>query len=114
MIHYSMTKTAILGLSRGLAELTKGTDVTVNAVLPGSTWSEANAKSIEKTAHEKGILVEQAQADFFATVRPTSLLQRWATNEEVANLITYVASPLSAATNGAPLRVDGGVVLSAV
>ena len=96
MIHYGVTKTALLGLSRGLAEVTAGTAVTVNAVLPSGGQS---FEAFEKT--------------FFETARPTSLIKRFATPQEVANLVAYVASPLSAATTGAALRVDGGVVKSA-
>ncbi|MDR6194475.1 SDR family oxidoreductase [Siphonobacter sp. SORGH_AS_0500] len=113
MIQYGMTKTAMLAISRGLAELTKGTEVTVNAVLPGPTWSEGNEKGVKQTAEKENITVEEAQQEFFKKYRPTSLLQRFATTEEVANLVTYVSSPLSSATNGAALRVDGGVVKSA-
>jgi NAD(P)-dependent dehydrogenase (short-subunit alcohol dehydrogenase family) len=113
MIHYGMTKTALLAISRGLAELTKGTGVTVNAILPGPTESEGNKRSVDEIAKERHISREEAIQFFFREVRPTSLLQHFAHSDEVANLITYVASPLSSATNGAALRVDGGVVLSA-
>ena len=113
MIHYGMTKTAQLAVSRGLAELTRGTNVTVNTVLPGPTKSEGVADFVGALAREQQITAEQAEADFFRTARPTSIIQRFATVEEVANLVTYVASPLSSATNGAALRVDGGVLKSA-
>ena len=108
MIHYGMTKTAQLAVSRGLAESCTGTAVTVNAVLPGPTRSAG----VEEFAGQLngGKPFAEFEEEFFKTVRPGSLLKRFATTEEVANLVTYVCSPLSAATNGAALRVDGGVV----
>jgi NAD(P)-dependent dehydrogenase (short-subunit alcohol dehydrogenase family) len=108
MIHYGMTKTAQLAVSRGLAQLCAGTGVTVNAVLPGPTHSAG----VEEFAGQLsgGKPFAEFEAEFFKTVRPSSLLKRFATPEEVASLVTYVCSPLSAATNGAALRVDGGVV----
>jgi NAD(P)-dependent dehydrogenase (short-subunit alcohol dehydrogenase family) len=112
MIHYGVTKTMQLALARGLAETTIGTGVTVNSVLPGPTRSEGVDGFVKNMAKEQGKSPEQVEKDFFQTVRPSSLLQRFATNEEVANLVAYVASPLSSATNGAALRVDGGVVRS--
>ncbi|WP_295121405.1 SDR family NAD(P)-dependent oxidoreductase [uncultured Chitinophaga sp.] len=114
MIHYGMTKTAQLSISRGLAELTKKTGVTVNSVLPGPTRSEGVEEFIKQLAVSQGVTTEQAEADFFKTARPTSLIQRFATVGEIANLVTYVASPLSAATNGAALRADGGLVKTIV
>ena len=110
MIHYGMTKTAQIAVSRGLAELTKGTGVTVNTVLPGPTESEGVGGFLENLAKEQGKTSEQIEKDFFLHVRPTSLLQRFTSTNEVANLVAYVASPLSSATNGAALRADGGVV----
>ena len=109
MIHYGTTKTAQLGVSRGLAELTKGTDVTVNTVMPGPTKSEGVAEFVKQLAAGNNLTAEEAEKDFFKTARPTSLLQRFSSVEEVANLVTYVASPLSSATNGSALKVDGGV-----
>src|SRR5436190_4725377 len=108
MIHYGMTKTAQLAVSRGLAQLCAGTGVTVNAVLPGPTHSAG----VEEFAGQLsgGKPFAEFEKDFFKTIRPSSLLKRFATTEEVANLVTYVCSSLSAATNGAALRVDGGVV----
>src|SRR5437763_3149993 len=108
MIHYGMTKTAQLAVSRGLAQLCAGTGVTVNAVLPGPTRSAG----VEEFAAQLsgGIPFAEFETEFFKTIRPSSLLKRFATTEEGANLVTYVCSPLSAATNGAALRVDGGVV----
>ena len=114
MIHYGTTKTAQLAVSRGLAELTKGTHVTVNAVLPGPTLSEGVTGFIANLGQQQNKTAAQVEEEFFQSARPTSLLQRFATTEEVANLVTYVVSPLASATNGAALRVDGGVVRSIV
>jgi len=111
MIHYGVTKTALLGLSRGLAELCAGTAVTVNAVLPGPTRSEGVDEFVGKLSG--GQRFEAFEKTFFETARPTSLIKRFATTQEVASLVAYVASPLSSATTGAALRVDGGVVKSA-
>jgi NAD(P)-dependent dehydrogenase (short-subunit alcohol dehydrogenase family) len=112
MIHYGVTKTMQLALARGLAETTIGTGVTVNSVLPGPTRSEGVEGFVKNMAREQGKSPAEVEKEFFQKVRPSSLLQRFATNEEVANLVAYVASPLSSATNGAALRVDGGVVRS--
>ena len=112
MIHYGVTKTMQIALARGLAETTVGTGVTVNSVLPGPTRSEGVEGFVKTMAKEQGKSPGQVEKDFFTNVRPSSLIQRFATNEEVANLVTYLASPLSSATNGAALRVDGGVVKS--
>ncbi len=111
MIHYGVTKTALLGLSRGLAELTAGTAITVNAVLPGPTRSEGVDEFVGKLSG--GQSFEAFEKTFFETARPTSLIKRFASTQEVANLVAYVASPLASATTGAALRVDGGVVKSA-
>ena len=112
MIHYGVTKTMQLALARGLAETTAGTSVTVNAVLPGPTWSEGAEKFVNHMAKSRNVDPAAAEKEFFETVRPTSLLKRFATTDEVAALVAYVASPLSSATNGTALRVDGGVVRS--
>ncbi|MDQ6860778.1 MAG: SDR family NAD(P)-dependent oxidoreductase [Verrucomicrobiota bacterium] len=112
MIHYGMTKTAQIAVARGLAETCAGTGVTVNAVLPGPTASEGVSEFVGSLAKENKQTPEQFEREFFKSVRPTSLLQRFAKPEEVAPLVAYVCSPLSAATNGAALRVDGGVVKS--
>ncbi|MCF8713296.1 SDR family oxidoreductase [Joostella atrarenae] len=109
MVHYGMTKTAQLAVSRGIAETTKGTNVTVNAVLPGPTLSEG----VKEFAGVEEGKREEVEKQFFKTERPTSLLQRFANPQEIANMVVYIASPLSAATNGAALRVDGGVVKTA-
>lgn len=112
MIHYGMTKTAQLALSRGLAELTAGTGVTVNAVLPGPTRSDGVEGFLEAMARDAGKAPDDMARTFVTTHRPTSLLQRFATVEEVANMVVYAASREASATNGAALRVDGGVVRS--
>ena len=110
MIHYGTTKTAQLGVSRGLAQQTAGTNVTVNTVIPGSTRSEGSEKFISDLALERGLSKEEVEQEFFEKVRPTCLLERFATIDEVATFVTYLASPLAAANNGAALRVDGGTV----
>lgn len=108
MIPYSMTKTAIHAISRGLAQMTKGTGVTVNTIVPGSTLSEGAEQFLENVALKEGKTKVQVEEAFFTEVRTSSLLQRFATVEEVANTITYLASPLSSATNGTAIKVDGG------
>jgi len=108
MIHYGMTKTAQLAVSRGMAETCAGTGVTVNAVLPGPTRSAGVDEFVAKLSG--GRPFAEFEKEFFQVVRPTSLLKRFATTDEVASLVAYVCSPLSSATNGAALRVDGGVV----
>jgi NAD(P)-dependent dehydrogenase (short-subunit alcohol dehydrogenase family) len=113
MIHYGMTKTAQLAVSRGLAEAVAGTGITVNCVLPGPTKSRGVGDFVEALAKQEGKTFEQFETEFFKKVRPTSLIKRFARPEEVASLVAYVASPLSSATTGAALRVDGGVVKSA-
>jgi len=113
MIHYGMTKTAQIAVARGLAELTKGTNVTVNSVLPGPTFSEGVGGFIEALAKQNNKTVEQMEAEFFKSIRPTSILQRFIEPDEIASVVTYVASPLSSAINGAALRADGGVIKSA-
>ena len=110
MIHYGMTKTAQLAVSRGLAETCAGTGVTVNAVLPGPTRSDGVDDFVKQISGGKPFA--EFEKEFFVSVRPSSLLKRFATAEEVANLVVYVCSPLSAATNGTALRVDGGTVRS--
>ncbi len=112
MIHYGVTKTMQLALSRGLAETTSGTGVTVNSILPGPTRSEGVEKFVEDIAKAKNISPADFEKEFFSTIRPSSIIQRFATTDEVAALAVFVASPLSSATNGAALRVDGGTVRS--
>src|SRR6266581_3087510 len=114
MIHYGVTKTMQLALARGLAETTAGTGVTVNSVLAGPTRSEGVEKFVSQMAKSRGVEPFVVEKEFFETVRPSSLLKRFATAEEVAALVAFVASPLSSATNGAALRVDGGVVRSII
>jgi NAD(P)-dependent dehydrogenase (short-subunit alcohol dehydrogenase family) len=108
-----MTKTAQLAISRGLAESVAGTGITVNSVLPGPTNSRGVGDFVETLAKEKGVTFEQFEKEFFKSVRPTSLIKRFATAEEVASMVAYVASPLASATTGAALRVDGGTTKSA-
>ena len=110
MIHYGTTKTAQLAIARGLAELTTGTGVTVNSVLPGPTASEGVTDFVTSLAKQQNQSVEEFEQQFFEKVRPSSLLKRFASTEEVANLVVYVCSPLASATNGSALRVDGGVI----
>ncbi|MET0313306.1 MAG: SDR family oxidoreductase [Hansschlegelia sp.] len=109
MIHYGMTKTAQLAISRGLAGLTKGSKVTVNTVMPGTTRSEGIVDFIKSVVSDPNASEADQEREFFAKERPTSLIQRMIEADEVASMVAYVASPLSAATNGAALRVDGGI-----
>jgi NAD(P)-dependent dehydrogenase (short-subunit alcohol dehydrogenase family) len=109
MIHYGMTKTAQLAISRGMAALTKGSNVTVNTVLPGPTRSEGIVDFMKSVASDPHAKPEAIEKEFFAKERPTSLIQRMLEAEEIASLVAYVASPLSSATNGAALRADGGI-----
>jgi NAD(P)-dependent dehydrogenase (short-subunit alcohol dehydrogenase family) len=112
MIDYGMTKTAQLAVSRGLAELVGGTGVTVNAVLPGPTRSEILSNWMKGTAKEQGITQEEAEQNFLKTMRPTTLINRFTTTEEIANMVVYVCSEQASGTTGAAIRVDGGVVRS--
>jgi NAD(P)-dependent dehydrogenase (short-subunit alcohol dehydrogenase family) len=112
MIHYGMTKTAQLAIARGLAETTVGTGVTVNSVLPGPTESEGVGLFVDKMAASGKTSRAAVEQEFFRTVRPTSLLQRFAKPEEVAAVVAFAVSPLAAAINGAALRAEGGVVRS--
>lgn len=112
MIHYGVTKTMQVALARGLAETTLGTAVTVNSVLPGPTRSEGVEQFLVDMARTKKVTVKEMEKEFFRTSRPSSLLQRFATTDEVAALVTFIASPLSSATNGAAIRAEGGVVRS--
>jgi NAD(P)-dependent dehydrogenase (short-subunit alcohol dehydrogenase family) len=113
MIHYGMTKTAQIAVARGLAESVAGTGITVNSILPGPTKSRGVTEFVGALAKAGGKTTEEVEAEFFQKIRPTSLIKRFATPDEVASLVTYVASPLASATTGAALRVDGGVVKSA-
>ncbi|WP_428331353.1 SDR family NAD(P)-dependent oxidoreductase [Mucilaginibacter sp.] len=113
MIHYGMTKTAQIAVARGLAELTKGTNVTVNSVLPGPTLSEGVGGFIKDLAKEKRKTEKETEQDFFKTARPSSILQRFIETDEIASLVAYLASDIAIATNGAAVRADGGVIRSA-
>ena len=110
MIHYGMTKTAQIAVARGLAESLSGTGVTVNTVLPGPTASEGVGTFVQQMADAKGIDFAAMEKEFFTSARPSSLLQRFATSDEVASMIVYLCSARASATTGAALRVDGGVV----
>ena len=110
MIHYGFTKTALLSISRGLAKRMAGTGVTVNAVLPGPTLTEGVEEMLKDDQQASGVTMEQAAVNFVMKNRPSSIIQRAATVEEVANMVVYLASTQASATTGAALRVDGGVV----
>lgn len=112
MIHYGMTKTAQIAVARGLAESCAGTGVTVNSVLPGPTRSAGVDEFVAKLSGGKPF--EEFEKEFFTSVRPSSLIKRFATTEEVASMVAYICSPLASATNGAALRVDGGVIRACV
>ena len=114
MIHYGMTKTAQLAVSRGLSETTAGTDITVNSILAGPTASEGATEFMARAAAQQKIDLATFEREFFRSMRPTSLLKRFAKPAEVAALVAFVCSPLSSGTNGAALRVDGGVVRSII
>lgn len=113
MIHYGVTKTAQLAVSRGLAEAVAGTGITVNSILPGPTKSRGVVDFVGALAKADGKSFAEFETEFFERVRPTSLIKRFASPEEVAALVVYVASPLASATTGAALRVDGGAIKSA-
>jgi NAD(P)-dependent dehydrogenase (short-subunit alcohol dehydrogenase family) len=110
MIHYGVTKTAQIAVARGIAESVAGSGVTINSVLPGPTASEGVTTFVADMGRAQGVDAATVEREFFKTVRPTSLLQRFATPEEVASLVVYVCSGLASATTGSALRVDGGVV----
>jgi hypothetical protein len=110
MIHYGMTKTAQVAIARGIAETLAGTGITVNSVLAGPTRSEGVETFIARLGAQSGMSPAKFEEEFFKTARPTSLLKRFATVEEVASMIAYLSSPLASATTGAAVRVDGGTV----
>jgi NAD(P)-dependent dehydrogenase (short-subunit alcohol dehydrogenase family) len=112
MIHYGMTKTAQIAVARGLAESVAGTGVTVNSVLPGPTASEGVGTFVEQMAQQQGVSKAEMEKQFFATGRPTSLLKRFETPEEIAAVVAFVASTQSVTINGAAVRAEGGVVRS--
>jgi len=110
LIAYSMTKAAMLGISRGLAQTTRGSAVTVNSIMPGSTLSEGAKRFLKEQADKENKKEEDVASAFFKNVRTTSLIERFLSPEEIANGVLYLASPLSSATNGAVLKLDGGSV----
>jgi len=112
MVHYGMSKTAQLAVARGMAENLVGTNITVNSVLPGPTRSEGVNEFIDSLGKAQDKTSEEIEKEFFATVRPSSLIKRFATSEEVANMVAYLSSPLASATHGASVRVDGGIIRS--
>ncbi|ELY4871744.1 SDR family NAD(P)-dependent oxidoreductase [Cronobacter sakazakii] len=112
MVHYGMSKSAQLAVARGMAELTKGTGVTVNSVLPSATRSEGIMEYLRQTAPQPGMTDAQIEANFFATYRPSSLLARMIDATEIASMVALLASPLGAASNGAAVRVEGGTYRS--
>ena len=114
MVHYGMTKTAQIAVARGIAETTKGSGVTVNTVLPGPSRSEGVVTFLDQVAQQQGISFDEMETEFFKSIRPSSLIQRFAEPQEVANMIAYLCSAGASATNGAAVRVDGGVVKAAV
>lgn len=113
MVHYGMTKSAQIAVARGLAESVAGTGITVNSVLPGPTKSRGVVEFVGEIAKSRGTTFEAFETEFVEEMRPSSLIKRFATTDEVASMVAYIASPLSSATTGAALRVDGGVVRSA-
>ncbi|MFZ5795349.1 MAG: SDR family NAD(P)-dependent oxidoreductase [Sphingomonas sp.] len=110
MIHYGMTKTAQLSIARGLAEQTRGTGVTVNSVLPGPTRSEGIADFIQSVVENKHASPAEQEMEFFETLRPLSLIRRLIDADEIGSIVTYLASPLAAVTNGAAIRAEGGII----
>lgn len=110
MIHYSVTKTALIGLARGLAELTRGTDVTVNSVLVGPTWTEGAKNYFEKISKAEGRHLDDVTSDFFEKENPTSIIQRFASVEEVASMVVFLSSV--SAINGSAQRIEGGIIRS--
>ena len=113
IIHYGMTKTAQLAVSRGLAESLAGTGITVNSILPGPTRSRGVGEFVEALAKADGKTFDDYEKEFFQKARPTSLIKRFETPEEIASMVAYIASPLSSGTTGSALRVDGGCTKSA-
>jgi NAD(P)-dependent dehydrogenase (short-subunit alcohol dehydrogenase family) len=112
MIHYGMTKTAQVAIARGIAESVAGTGVTVNSVLAGPTASEGASEFVENMARQQGVTKAEIEKQFFASVRPTSLLKRFETPEEIASVVTFVAGTQAISINGSAVRAEGGVVRS--
>ncbi|MEO8061363.1 MAG: SDR family oxidoreductase [Pseudomonadota bacterium] len=113
MIHYGMTKAAQIAVARGLAEAVAGTGITVNSILPGPTKSRGVGDFVDALAKEQGKSAAEFEQEFFKSMRPTSLIKRFSSTQEVASFVAYVSSPLASATTGAALRVDGGTIKSA-
>lgn len=113
MIHYGVTKAAQIALARGMAQLTTGTEVTVNSVLAGPTRSEGVGVFVEQLAQQQGVSAAEFEKQFFDTARPTSLLRRFAEPAEIARVVAFVASPAASVVNGSAIRAEGGLVLSA-
>jgi NAD(P)-dependent dehydrogenase (short-subunit alcohol dehydrogenase family) len=113
MVHYGMTKSAQISVARGIAESVAGTGITVNSVLPGPTRSRGVGDFVESLAREQGKTAAQVEKEFFEQVRPTSLIRRFSSTQEVASMVAYLSSPLASSTTGAAVRVDGGTVKSA-
>jgi NAD(P)-dependent dehydrogenase (short-subunit alcohol dehydrogenase family) len=112
MVHYGMTKTAQIAVSRGVAESVAGTGITVNSILVGATSSEGVGDFVQSMAKQQGVTKEQVEREFFEKVRPTSLLKRFETTEEVAAVVAFVASTQATSINGSAVRAEGGVVRS--
>jgi NAD(P)-dependent dehydrogenase (short-subunit alcohol dehydrogenase family) len=112
MVHYGMTKTAQVAVARGLAESVAGTGVTVNSVLPGPTASEGAVSFLDNLAKKQGLSAAEMEKEFFKSARPTSLLKRFETPQEIASVVAFVASAQSAAISGAAVRAEGGVIRS--
>jgi NAD(P)-dependent dehydrogenase (short-subunit alcohol dehydrogenase family) len=110
MIHYGMTKTAQLAIARGLSQLTRGTHVTVNSVLPGPTRSDGVVDFLRSQAKDPAAPIDQIEAEFFRDARPSSIIQRMIEAKEIGDMVAYIASPRAAATNGASIRAEGGLV----
>lgn len=112
MIHYGVTKTAQIGLARGIAELTTKTEITVNSILVGPTYTEGVEQFVKEMAEQKEISVQKAKDDFFIEARPSSIIKRFITPEEIGNVITFICSPEASAINGAAVRAEGGIIRS--
>lgn len=110
LIAYSTTKAALLAVSRGLAQTTKGSDVTVNTIIPGSTLSEGAEQFLQNVAENEQISEKEVATNFFKNIRTTSLIQRFTGTEEIANTVAYLSSPLASATNGAAIKLEGGSI----
>lgn len=112
MIHYGVTKTAQIGLARGIAELTAKTEITVNSILVGPTYTEGVEQFVKEMAEQKGTSIQKSKDDFFIDARPSSIIKRFITPEEIGNVITFICSPEASAINGAAVRAEGGIIRS--